>query len=249
MPARNPRARVAFTLIELLVVIAILAILAALLLPSLVNAKERGRRTSCRNHLRQFAISLHLYGSDNSERLPTGASENDNSNDEHIPVLSRASRQSIVQYAGTEKILDCPSMGPPFNTKPGWYFNDYGVVIGYNYLGGHQNTPWQPLPGRTNTWISPKTLNDRPTSEIVTDLNDWSPGYLKSFAPHGERGPILKDRDYSNSRLKGMSSKDIGGLGGNVALLDGSVSWRRIRDMREYRGSYMWEDEGCYAAW
>jgi prepilin-type N-terminal cleavage/methylation domain-containing protein len=62
--------RRAFTLIELLVVIAIIAILAALLLPTLGRAKESGRRAACSSNLRQLAIALSVYAVENEGLYP-----------------------------------------------------------------------------------------------------------------------------------------------------------------------------------
>lgn len=65
--------RKAFTLIELLVVIAIIALLMAVLLPSLHRAREQGKRAVCLNNLRQLALAWMLYAEANDERIVNGA--------------------------------------------------------------------------------------------------------------------------------------------------------------------------------
>jgi type II secretory pathway pseudopilin PulG len=144
-------------LIELLVVIAIIAILASLLLPALAGSKERARRTSCKSSMRQFIFAVYMYGDDNEDKVPSGAS-NKSAEDDHLPVLCTATSNAIVQYSGSERIAHCPS----FND---WFLRieasrtpderEYGAIIGYNYHGGHINTPWPAFSGN-NEWISPQ---------------------------------------------------------------------------------------------
>ncbi len=61
--------RNAFTLIELLVVIAIIAILMAILMPTLHRAREQGKRVACLSNLKQLALSWNLYADDYEGRM------------------------------------------------------------------------------------------------------------------------------------------------------------------------------------
>jgi prepilin-type N-terminal cleavage/methylation domain-containing protein/prepilin-type processing-associated H-X9-DG protein len=86
--------RRAFTLIELLVVVAIIALLLAILLPSLAKAKRQAREVVCRSNLRQLGIGFLTYANDSNGCLP-------GSDEDSIPDPSGPHGFRIFSWLGT----------------------------------------------------------------------------------------------------------------------------------------------------
>jgi len=72
--SHSPVRRSAFTLIELLVVIAIIALLIAILLPSLSQARQIAQSTTCKNNCHQIGIAVFGYAAENLGWIPAGGS-------------------------------------------------------------------------------------------------------------------------------------------------------------------------------
>ncbi len=66
----EPYRKNGFTLLELLIVISIISILAGLMFPLVMAARERARRTVCMNNLRQIAVAIAMYANDWDGRTP-----------------------------------------------------------------------------------------------------------------------------------------------------------------------------------
>ena len=117
MPTKPQRRVLGFTLIELLVVISIIAILIALLLPTLAGAREAARRAVCMSNQHQLMISQHTFANDHFGRVAmTYRSPGKQGN--YFIVTSQSNQLAYgslgylveADLIGTPEWVICPSM-------------------------------------------------------------------------------------------------------------------------------------------
>jgi type II secretory pathway pseudopilin PulG len=221
-------------LIELLVVIAIIAILAALLLPALARAKERARRTQCLSNLRQVVLGAVMYAGENTDKFP-----NDRRGDgiNHASWLSQSTYNYFVTQCKVQtNCFTCPNR----NWYGNWIeVNTYGDVrAGFYCLWAMptaldarpRNLNFQPAP-----WDSPQHSSDlaTPYTVLAADIIEKGTDQIGTAtdvtsAPHGLGGLVV-------SRSGSLPEPaQIGSTGGNVALVDGSVGWRKQAVMQPH---------------
>jgi len=230
---------VSFTLIELLVVIAIIAILAAMLLPALQQARSRAHTVSCVSQLKDLGSAASFYADGNAEYYPTVLGPSPDVTDQTKDV-GWALRLLAGKYLPAKMLL-CPTFAANTTVKAriDWLLNkaQSGLATDFNnfkYIGYGMN--FKVAPNHNNVDKVPSTKRNRikPATFFFMDmLSSYELNLKKNYGYHYSLGRLPSD--YASNHYGVPAGLHVGSVT-NVNWIDGHVSSEKTA--RDYRERY-----------
>src|SRR6266478_3111662 len=199
MKADRKHAAEAFTVVELLILVACLAILAAIILPSLARPSHCTGRINCTNNLKQIGLAFRTWSLDNNDKFPMHVSVTNGGAMEMVATgTAFTAFQVMSNELSTPKILFCPEendrkriaavtfsstvpKGVPANVIP---FTGDNNVSYFVALDAQDTFPQQPLCGDRNL-----AIGGRPVPHGLVEV--WTNTPVAWFGPrHNGNGNI-----------------------------------------------------------
>jgi len=247
----------AFTLVELLVSITIIAVLVALLLPSMVRMREQTRRLLCTNNSRQIAASCITYAVNNKDTTPYIRGRTSYHVAAKLPLETFDSRPQIKTIFPDPKIFRCPTSpwqtvkysathffipwdAPLPSPAPTYYqfYTCYSIPGAYytSLVSSTAVQKFRDFPFTAGSSNRPKKLSQVPQTSQIAMANCAMRGSNSSYTaiaypghPNWNMSATTFEGYYNNQTFWHRENGMWAGT--NVAYFDGSALWRDRKNM------------------